>query len=915
MPEEETKKEEKIIEERKEKLKEIFLRKGLWVLALLVVAIILGVYLRSLPMSDHGGKPGLWDITTNDWTLGPDLDPFLFLRHAKEMINNNFTRMDVMRNVPLGFDNSRELQMVSYMIVLTYKLVNIFGSYDVNFAGVFMPVIFFALTIISFFLLVREIFARKDSEDKNLKANIIAIISTFFMIVIPVFLARTVAGIPEKESIGFFFMFLAFYFFLKSWKTEKLRNALILGILAGISTALMGLSWGGVSYVYTTIGIAGLLAFVLNKVNKKEFLAYSVWVFSSVVVTLMFTNRFSMKNLFMSLDTGLSVLVFFIMLVHFLIWKTKISQMKKIKEINLPENIKSLIIAIILGIILVSIVFGPGFVLNKLKDFNQMMFKPVTGRWSQTVAENRQPYFTEWGASFGPFIQGIPIIFWLFFAGSVVLFKSMLKNIKKRESWILTCLYVLFFFGLVFSRYAPHPTMMDGEGIESKMFYYGSALILIGSMVYYYIKYYREGNKGFERVDFEFLFLFALFVLTLFTARSAVRLIMVLGPVAPIFVAYLSVFLVDKFKKSRDETGKILMGLIALVVIILVLFSFYSFYKQIKSEANSYVPNYYTLQWQKAMSWVRNDTPTNSVFAHWWDYGYWVQSIGDRATVTDGGNAITYWNYLTGRLVLTGDNEKDALNFLYNHNATHLLIDSSDLGKYGAFSSIGSDANFDRFSSGPPTMVSDSKQTQETKTGFIKVYPGAYGLEEDIKFESNGTKTLLMKENSGLAGLIISFTAKNDSVEIKQPDAIFYNAGKQVNLPLRYAYYNNTFVDFNSGIEGTAYVVPRVSQNSVDNTGAVMYISPRMMRGLLAQIYILNDPFSKFSSFKLAHSEPNLIIDNINNQGYPLSEFAYIDGLGEVGPIKIWEISYSGNEKMNPAYTDTDPSKYLDWQL
>ena len=25
------------------------------------------------------------------------------------------------------------------------------------------------------------------------------------------------------------------------------------------------------------------------------------------------------------------------------------------------------------------------------------------------------------------------------------------------------------------------------------------------------------------------------------------------------------------------------------------------------------------------MSWVRENTPEESIFVHWWDYGYWVQ--------------------------------------------------------------------------------------------------------------------------------------------------------------------------------------------------------------------------------------------------------------------------------------------------
>src|SRR3989304_8672705 len=98
------------------------------------------------------------------------------------------------------------------------------------------------------------------------------------------------------------------------------------------------------------------------------------------------------------------------------------------------------------------------------------------------------------------------------------------------------------------------------------------------------------------------------------------------------------------------------------------------------------------------------------------------QSIGDRATVTDGGNAIVWWNYLTGRLVLTGDNQKDALNFLYNHNATHLLIDPTDIGKYGAYSQIGSNETFDRLSQGPFALISDNRNIQETKNEIIRTY-------------------------------------------------------------------------------------------------------------------------------------------------------------------------------------------------
>ena len=63
-------------------------------------------------------------------------------------------------------------------------------------------------------------------------------------------------------------MFLSFYLFLKAWKSEKLKNCVIFGILSGVSTTMMGLIWGGDVFIYITIALASLIAFILNKVHK-----------------------------------------------------------------------------------------------------------------------------------------------------------------------------------------------------------------------------------------------------------------------------------------------------------------------------------------------------------------------------------------------------------------------------------------------------------------------------------------------------------------------------------------------------------------------------------------------------------------------------------------------------------------------
>jgi asparagine N-glycosylation enzyme membrane subunit Stt3 len=920
--------ESNLIEERKRKVLGFFKNNPTIIFAgILILLVIFGVFIRVQPMTDHNGRPGLWDITTNTWTLGPDLDPFLFLRYAKEMVaNGHIDTWDSMRNVPLGFDTSMELQMVSYMIVLTYKLVNLFGTYNVDFAGVLMPVLFFALITIAFFLFVRELFVREDDEKSKFRAGIIASISTLFMIVIPEFLSRTVAGIPEKESIGFFFMFLAFYLFIKAWKTKNTILSSLLGVLAGVATGLMGLTWGGVVYIYVAIALASLAALMINKIDKKETLVYSLWLISAIIVTFMFTNRYSVTGFVTSLDSGLATFVFALIIVHFTLWKTKVKELRIWESIRVPETIISIIVTILLGLIAISIIFGPSFILDKASAVNKIFFNPVTGRWSTTVAENRQPYFTEWSAGFGPVIGNLPILFWLFIAGSIVLFRKMMNKIKNVDAWVLTGAYVLFLFSLIFSRYSSSG-MFNGENFISKFAYYVSGLILAGALIYYYVKYYRENDKSFELVEFEYIFLFALFILCLFTARSAVRLIMVLAPIAPIFVAFLIVWLAVKFKNEKSSNNKVIVGIIVVVIILLSLYAAINFYSNVKNRAYYNAPYDYTFQWQKAMDWVRTSTPADAVFAHWWDYGYWVQSIGNRATVTDGGNVIVWWNYLTGRLVLTGDNQKDALNFLYAHNTTHLLIDSSDIGKYGAFSQIGSDENFDRLSQGPVTLLSDAKQIQETKNEIIRNYNipagngriSLVGLEEDLTFEINGTKTTLFKENTGLMGINIRYSQYNDTIEFKQPEAIFLDQsqGKQHVVPMRYLEYNGKFKDFGKGINATAYIIQQVYSSGqglqLDNMGAMIYLSPRIMRGMLGQVYVLNDPLKKWGAFKLVHSEPDFILSQISAQGVNLGEFTYYQGLR--GPIKIWNITYTGKEEVKEEYLIKSPPSYITWSF
>ncbi|MDP7521102.1 MAG: STT3 domain-containing protein [Candidatus Pacearchaeota archaeon] len=899
------------LEKRKEKLADFLKQKKDWAYYLILSFIVyIGFYIRTRNI------PRLKDITTGTWTLGPDLDPFLFLRWAEHIVENGSLMIwDNIRYIPLGYNTAGEMKLLAYMIAWFHNFLSIFSKeITVTYSAILFPAVMFALTTIAFFLFARIIFYKENKKTRN----IIALIATSFFVLIPSLLPRTIAGIPEKESAAFFFMFIAFYFFMKAFTSNNLRKGMIFGILAGISTAGMALIWGGVLFIFFTISTSVLLAFILGKIKKNELIIYATWMITSFIVMMPFSTRYILKNLVMSISTGSAISVFVIISLSLLIMKT--NKLEKIrKKTKLPDELSSVIISIFILILIVSISLGPSFIFEQVHNVKSSLIQPIENRFSLTVAENKQPYFlNDWRNNFGPIVFNIPLFFWLFFIGSVLLFNNMIKKLKKKEKIILTSSYLIFLICLIFSRYASGH-ILNGTSRFSLLVYFGGWLFFLGTFGYFYYKIYNDGDFSlFKAFNFNYILYSLILTLGIIGARGGIRLIMVLGAVSPVVIGFLIVKISKKYFEEKDEAMKLFVGITAVLILIaavLILIgnpllmlkgdSFWGwggYFQQDKITADYFAPGPYQWQWQKAMSWVRNNTSEEAVFAHWWDYGYWLQSIGKRSTILDGGNAIAYWNHLMGRHVLTGDDENKALEFLYTHNGTHLLIDSTEIGKYTAFSSIGSDEDYDRIS-WITVFLMDEKQTQETKNETIYVYTGGTLLDEDIIWEQDGKEIFLPKRRAGVGAIILK---RDKDEKITKVEAIFVDNGRQYRIPLRFAYFDNELHDFKEGLDAGVFLFPRLDalsggRTSLNEIGASMYLSRRTIHSQLASLYLFDQ---KTDYFNLVHTENSLVIEDILKQGFDIGDFVYYQGFQ--GPIKIWEIKYPSYIKLNPAYLETD---------
>ena len=183
---------------REKKILGFLKKKSMWIVyGIFAILIWINIRIRMLPMKINPatGKPGLWDLTRNNWTLGPDLDPFFFLRWAKIIVEKGtLPLMDMMRYVPIGYNTQGETKLLPLIIAKLYNVLHFFNNdVTIEYAAVILPVIASVFAMIGCFLLIRKIFQSKG----KIFSNITALLGLCFFITLPSLLGRTFAGIPE----------------------------------------------------------------------------------------------------------------------------------------------------------------------------------------------------------------------------------------------------------------------------------------------------------------------------------------------------------------------------------------------------------------------------------------------------------------------------------------------------------------------------------------------------------------------------------------------------------------------------------------------------------------------------------------------------------------------------------------------
>ena len=769
--------------------------------------MIFAFYLRTLNLKLLQGK----------YLLG--LDPYYYLRQSTEILTyGKLPFPDLMRNAPFGIEKSFDL--FPYFLAYLSKLFGFFG-FTVTETHILYPSIIMVLSLIPLYFAIKLIF------DKN-----IALLSVFILSILPAYLFRTMSGFSDHESISMFFIFLTFYFLIKSEKESK-NKGYIFSSLAGFCTFLMALLWNAYPFLFIIIGSYYLLRLFFSKIDYKKYLIFLI----SLLIPFI---------LFKPINFGDIGLLYLILISMFILLNEKFNFEKRI---NIPNIVSTLIILFFMGIIFIifSDIISISGIMNKLLN---------AGGVAKVDFTTSEAISTKVMGSNGYYSQFNEFIF-ISFIGFIFLLNNIFSKLNKKENIILTSIFSLSVGLVIFGNWNSNIILMKDNYI-----YFLFAIFILFNIYYSQIYRRKDHHKINKIKNPEILLFVSYFLISGLLARTAVRFLFLMSPIVAILSGYAINKIYIKLKKNKIYS----IGLI-IIFAILAAGSINQSILMGKSMGSNF-PG----QWETSMNWISDNVEEDAIFAHWWDYGYWTQYAGKKATVSDGGRAGGDLGiYTLARYGMLGSDEQETLSYFKSRNVEYLLYSEEELYKYGAFSYIGSDINNDKKSNIGMFILTDIKEIRE---GNKLTYSGNWILDSEI---IEGNKLI----NEGAAVINkISLNLDSEGNLMGEPKINLISKNFQKEYDLGCVYFNGIkILNNDKPLNYCITLIPSISANgATQELGAILLQSNKVHGTLFSELYI-ND--KKTSNYVKVYQ------DNT-----PLA--MYNGRL--IGPIKIWKINYTGNE-------------------
>lgn len=564
-----------------------------------------------------------------------EFDPYFDYRATKFIVDNGLNEYwqwhDTMSWYPEGRDVPGTSQAVLHITAAYLYQAFGRGMSLIDFTIAF-PAIVGALTVIAVFALVRV-----------LGGTSAGMFSALFWAFSPAIIQRGNLGWFKSEPLGLFFGILAMYLFISAIKHKEIKYAIAKAIAGGLILGLANGSWGGIQYFSIPISLFFIaLPFFRRDLTIPMYVAIAFTVFTLITAAAFPRPGVSfvlgLPGLAMMAGTAFLVIAFFV------------------KKISRPmvqtRNVAFALIAFV-AIGVAFIAAGP-YVSPSFRYLNAV--NPFIGSIDplvESVAEHFTPTVADYFIDFSVLLMFAGLGGWLAF--------------RRRNDTAIFAL-LLGITGVYVSATFARLLVFASVGI----------IVLAGLGLYEVtrsIMAYREATAtpatGSTR-------------LAAATREERRRM--------------------EFASRGHSTSGQVVK--ISYVIVIIMMLSIPLLYPSNSNWVSSAdIPTaianggtgfrLQTDDWINAMDWLSQNTEPDAVVASWWDYGYWITTLGNRPSLAD--NATLNHTRIQSLAKMFISDEESGMKIAQDLKADYILVYMvGQVRFYGQLNATGTDAADER---------------------------------------------------------------------------------------------------------------------------------------------------------------------------------------------------------------------------
>ncbi|MGC1932735.1 MAG: STT3 domain-containing protein, partial [Candidatus Nitrosopolaris sp.] len=396
----------------------------------------------------------------------------------------------------------------------------------------------------------------------------------------PAIIERGNLGWFKSEPLGLFFALLALYLFLSAIKQKEVRYSILKAIAGGFLLGLANASWGGVQYFSIPISIF----FVALPFFRKDTTIPMYVAIAFTLLTILCAGAFPRPGI--SFVFGLAGIVLvggtiFLVIAHF------------VKKFSEPRKA----IRNTLFLLIVFFAVGVGFIGTGVYHHSSFRYLNAINPFLSTenqlvasVAEHFTPTLVDYFTNYSILLMFAGLGAWIAF--------------RRRDEMSIFAL-ILGLTGIYVSATFARLLVFASIGI----------IVLAGLGIYEITRTYLDRESSSPSAS------------SVSTSKS------------------------KKTRKKIVEGSKVLPAksrwlIIAYVVVIIFMLCVPMVYPPNSNWLSSAdIPasianggtgyRLKTNDWIDALNWIAKDTPKNAIIAAWWDYGYWITTLGNKTSLAD----------------------------------------------------------------------------------------------------------------------------------------------------------------------------------------------------------------------------------------------------------------------------------------